>query len=302
MKSKYLLLAPLLALTGCTLGQTPDIVVTSFVSYDAVKNISGDEFIIKNIVPWGSELHDFEPSPRDIKNIHDAKLFVYTSLELDTWVKDLVEIETSFELEAHYISHEHAEEHSEDEHDHEEDHGDIHFFTNPVYYLEIFDALLPVITELNPAKSDLFTQNHDEYTTEINTQIDRLTTLLSDISEPTIYFAGHNALSDFAEEFGLHIVSLSDSYKPDVDFLSPNVVAFIEALRTNDIHYLFVEELVEPRMAELIKIELAKQNHALEILELHGYHNITAKQAKEQITYAELFEQNVTNLSRAFSH
>lgn len=300
MKSKLLLLAPLLALTGCSLMETPDIVVTSFVSYDAVKNITGDEFVIKNIVPWGSELHDFEPSPRDIKYIHEAKLFIYTSLELDTWVKDLVNIETSFELEAHYIAHEHAAETAEDTSNPEHQH--IHFFTNPHYYLDIFNALLPIVIELNPAKSTLFNQNHHSYVNLITTQINRLETMLADVVEPTIYFAGHNALTDFGEAFGFNIISLSDRYKPDIDFLSPNVIAFIEALRTNDIHHLYVEELVEPRMAELIKTELAKENHDIEILELHGYHNITANQAKEQTTYANLFEQNVTNLSRSFSH
>ena len=72
MKKKLLLLLPFLLLAGCKAREKPDIVVTSFVSYDAVTNIVGDKLKVKNIVPWGSELHDFEPTPRDIEDINNA--------------------------------------------------------------------------------------------------------------------------------------------------------------------------------------------------------------------------------------
>lgn len=303
MKTKIILLIPLLALAGCTKNETPDIVVSSFVSYDAVKNIAGDKLTYKNIVPWGSELHGFEPTPKDVVAINEAKLFVYTTPELDTWVDALVSNENSFDMSAHYTRHEEpVDTDGHDGHDHDHDHAGLHFFTNPEYYLEVFNALLPRISAIDPANSAYFSENHDNYVSKMETTITDLKTFLSDKTNPTLYFAGHNALGDFAHEFGFEIHALTESYKPDVDFLSPTVVAFIEEIKANNVHHLFVEELVEPRMANLIKTELLKDNYTIEILELHGYHNITSAQAKENVTYAELFSTNVTNIKKALSN
>jgi len=63
------------------------------------------------------------------------------------------------------------------------------------------------------------------------------------------------------------------------------------------IRLLIHRRLVEPRVANLIKDELAKENYAITLLELHGYHNITAAQAKEGITYADIFAAKMSQTS-----
>lgn len=304
MKNKLILLIPLLALASCGQNKQPDIVVSSFVSYDAVKNIVGDKMTLRNLVPWGSELHGFEPTPKDVVAINKAKLFVYLSPKLDTWVNSLVNNENTFNMSEYYTLHEDESEHDHehDEHDHDHEHDGVHFFTNPVYYLEIVNHLLLRITSLDNANSAYYLQNHDEYKTNIESSISELRSFLSSIETPTLYFAGHNALDDFAHEFDFKIRALSESYKPEVDFLSPAVIAFIEEIKANNVHHLFIEELAQPRMANLIKSELAKENYHIDILELHGYHNITSSQAKEEITYAKLFNTNVENIKKALSN
>ncbi len=302
MKHKLLLLIPLLALAGCSTDAKADIVTSSFVSYDAAKNIAGDKLTIKNIVPWGSELHGFEPSPRDVVAINESKLFVYTSPELDTWVNTLVNNENAFAMSEHYTRDDDHGHDEHDDHDHGHDHAGVHFFTNPKYYLEVFSALLPRIKEIDTANSTYFEQKHDEYAATIQESITELRTFLSGVTNPKVFFAGHNALEDFAAEFHFEIHSLSEKYKPDVDFLSPTVVAFIDEIKESNAHFLFIEELAEPRMANLIKAELAKENYAIELLELHGYHNITSDQAKEGVTYAQIFKTNVANIKKALSN
>ncbi len=294
MRKPHYLLLPLMLLTACNTRPTPDIVTTSFVSYDVVKNIVGDKLVVNNIIPWGSELHSFEPVARDIVAINDAKLFVYTTPLLDTWVKNLVVNENSFEMSAHYEDH-----HEENGDDH--DHASLHFWTNPVWYVEVLNDLLPVINHVSPANSAYFTANHASYTTMINNTTNDLHNYLTAFTTPTIYFAGHNAMDAFSDEFGLTIKSLSESYKPDIDFTATDIIAVVEEMVTNNVHHLFVEELAEPRAAEVIKNEFRKHNHEIEILELHGYHNITSTQAKENITYADLYATNVANIKKALN-
>ncbi|MDI9511342.1 MAG: High-affinity zinc uptake system binding-protein ZnuA precursor [Tenericutes bacterium ADurb.Bin239] len=299
MKHKTLLLLSLLVLSGCNNARNPNIVVTSFVGYDAVLNIVGDKIDVKNILPWGSELHDFEPTPRDVAAINNAKLFVYTSPELDTWVKSLVTNENSFNMSEWAIIEELIED--SDNHSHNHNHDSLHFWTDPLIHVRVMSNLLNVISDIFPANSAYFTDNYDAYTEELLTLENELQTFLNQIEDPTIFFAGHNALSYFADHFNMTIKTINESYKPDVDFVSQEIIDFINEIKTANVHYLFIEELVEPRVANLIKNELAKENYDITLLELHGYHNITAQQAKENVTYADLFAQNIANIKQAFS-
>lgn len=297
-----LLSASALLLASCS-NKKYDVITTSFVSYDAVNNIVGDSLAVSNIIPWGSEMHGFEPNPKQIVAINEAPLFFYTSPELDTWVKDQVKNNNAYALSALYEDHVHEHDELEHEHedeDHDHDHASLHFWTNPETYLHILEEVLELLIDISPANSALFTTNHENYSESIHQGIEELKSFLAQFSGvPTIYFAGHNAMDAFSAEFGLKIESLSDSYKPDIDFLSEDLIAVIEKIKANDVHYLFVEELSEPRAAKIIQAELAKSNHTLEILELHGYHNITSKQAKEGVSYGELFSNNIKNIKKA---
>lgn len=305
MKTKFLLSlvsASALLLASCN-QKKADVITASFVSYDAVSNIAGDSLNISNIIPWGSEMHGFEPNPKQIVAINEAPLFFYTSPELDTWVKDQVKNTNAYSLSSLYENHEHDHDEPHEENDeHEHDHGSLHFWTNPETYVHILEEVLELLIDISPANSALFTANHASYSADISEGITELRSFFAEFSSvPTIYFAGHNAMDAFSDEFHFEIKALSESYKPDIDFLSPDVIAFIEELKTNDVHHLFVEELSEPRAAKIIQAQLAKENHALEILELHGYHNITSKQAKEKVTYGQLFRNNIENIKKALS-
>lgn len=62
-------------------------VVTSFNAiYDIASKIGGDRVDIKNIVPKGTEAHDFEPKPKDMVDLNKADVFVYNGLGMEGWV------------------------------------------------------------------------------------------------------------------------------------------------------------------------------------------------------------------------
>ena len=296
MKKYTLILLPVIALAGCSPKQNPNIITTSFVSFDVVHNIVGNTLLVSNVVPWGSEVHSYEPLARDIININEAELFVYSTPLLETWVKDLVHNENAFDMSAHY-----TRDADHDEHD-DHDHSSLHFWTNPVSYVEVMDELLTTLVRIYPQYAAEFAENHANYTNSIKNTTTDFRAFLSDIDNPLIYFAGHNALDAFSEEFGLTIRSLSDTYKPDIDFSAKDIEDVILEMIAKDIHYLFVEELAEPRAAEVIKNEFKRRNHTIEIRELHGYHNITSDEAKEDVTYDELFKRNTSYIKEALSH
>ncbi|WP_408955891.1 metal ABC transporter substrate-binding protein [Natroniella sp. ANB-PHB2] len=68
------------------------VVYSSFYPlYDLVNKIGGDRVDAELVVPHGTEVHSYEPSPRKIAQIEQADLFLYNGLELEPWADRLVE-------------------------------------------------------------------------------------------------------------------------------------------------------------------------------------------------------------------
>ena len=58
--------------------------------YDFAQKIGGDKVTVTNMVPAGTEPHDWEPSPSDIVALEQADVFVYSGAGMEHWVEDVL--------------------------------------------------------------------------------------------------------------------------------------------------------------------------------------------------------------------
>lgn len=72
---------------GTEQGQKINVVASFFPLYDFAKNVGGDFAQVTSITPAGAEPHDYEPTPRDIAKVYDAKLFIMNGNGVDAWAK-----------------------------------------------------------------------------------------------------------------------------------------------------------------------------------------------------------------------
>ena len=80
--------------TGCAVQrEEPDdgrmkIVTTIFPQYDFARAISGNGEMasVRMLLKPGEEVHSYEPTPLDIKEIQNCDLFIYVGAENDVWV------------------------------------------------------------------------------------------------------------------------------------------------------------------------------------------------------------------------
>lgn len=305
MKRKIkLTLLPLLiaTLSGCQNSKEADIVASSFIGYDLATMIVKEKMSVRNVIPWGGELHDYEPTPREIGAINNAKLFIYTSNELEPWIKGLVSQPNALALSDSYelLPYNHDEMSEETPSDH--NHSSLHFWTDPTNYLQLINKVRDYIIELDPVNSSYYTSNALEYYESIEATHIALSEYRDNIDKPTLFFAGHNALDAFSNRYDLTIRALSESYKPDAVETPIQLENLINEVVNHDVHYLFIEELAEPKVALQIKNELSKRNYELTLLELHSYHNITKSQAKDGINYGNLFAKNFANIRQAIGN
>ena len=105
------------------------VMASFYPMYDFAQKIGGDKVTVTNMVPAGTEPHDWEPSPSDIVALEQADVFVYSGAGMEHWVEDvlasldnqsLVTVEASYGialLEGHHhhhegVDHQHTEQQS----------------------------------------------------------------------------------------------------------------------------------------------------------------------------------------------
>lgn len=89
--SVFLLFLLCLPLAGCSEAnqKTDDprfkVVTTFTVIADIARNVAGDAATVESITKPGAEIHDYQPTPRDILRARDADLILWNGLNLERW-------------------------------------------------------------------------------------------------------------------------------------------------------------------------------------------------------------------------
>jgi len=66
--------------------KAPFRLVTSFtVIQDIAQNVAGDAAIVESITKPGAEIHDYQPTPRDIVKAQSADLVIWNGMNLERW-------------------------------------------------------------------------------------------------------------------------------------------------------------------------------------------------------------------------
>ena len=59
--------------------------------YDFAKKIGKDKIEVTNMVPAGTEPHDWEPSTKDLIELEKSDVFIYNGAGMEQWVDDVLE-------------------------------------------------------------------------------------------------------------------------------------------------------------------------------------------------------------------
>lgn len=296
MKKLFFLIPMLLStllLSACQT-KTYDIVVTLYPQYDMVREIVGDQNLTYTmILPPGVEIHDYEPTSRQVIQINQAQLFIYTSDELETWAIDIIDGDVVImNLEMHVTDL--HDEHSEPAPINEV--HDVHYWVSVDNQVHMVEAILDAIITLDPENSAIYHENADAYLSKLMTVGDALLTLSNKPSQP-IYFIGHNIFSALNEEFGLDIISLTDSYSPDADPTSTQLSHMMTAIMASESKYVYYDPFESITIAKTIQNDLKSSfGYDVALLPLHSLHNVSKTQFNDKVSIYELWMENFQNI------
>ncbi len=101
--------------------------VSTFALYDIAKQVGGNNVDVRMVIPFGVEVHSFEPTPKTIISIQKSALFFYSGAELEPWIIKLAQGKNMRDM-SRYVDlremKEACEEHEEEHHHHDRERDD----------------------------------------------------------------------------------------------------------------------------------------------------------------------------------
>ncbi|KHS76951.1 iron-binding protein [Pectobacterium brasiliense] len=75
----------LLASTSAQAAEKLKVITTFTIIQDIAQNIAGDAATVESITKPGAEIHDYQPTPRDIVKAQSAQLVLWNGMNLERW-------------------------------------------------------------------------------------------------------------------------------------------------------------------------------------------------------------------------
>lgn len=278
-------------------------VLTSFYPmYDFACKIGGDCIDVTNMVPSGTEPHDWEPSTNDLKNLEKADVFIYNGADMEPWADDLlvsrsdtlrvVEASENVELRTTDGEHEHTHEHEGADHHHGD--FDPHVWLDPENAKIEMEAIRDALCAADPENSTVFQSNYEKYAAELDALDAEFREKLAPLLNRTIVVA-HEAFGYLCDAYGLTQVGI-EGLSPDSEPDPGRMAEVIDFVREHSISTIFFEELVSPKVAEAIASETGAQAKMLSPLE-----GLSDEQAAAGADYFSVMHDNLAALMEALN-
>lgn len=301
---KKILFIPLLLITlllaSCQKVKTYDVVTTLFPQYDISKEIIGDKGLsVHMLLRTGQDGHAFEPTSKEMIQIKKSKIFFYTSLEMEPWVKKITPKDGVFVDLSHILHEPHASHDHEHDHDHDHDEN-LHYWTVIDHLIRMTDEIMDNIIKIDK-ENELYYRDNALALKEKLTAIKQSFINIDNKDTRDLYYIGHNVFSLFSTEVGIHIESLTDAYTSDANPSSTQIKTMIEKIKSSDTHILYYDLIEGFRLASSIEKDLLQQNYAVTLLPLHSLHNITKTQKDNNVTLIDLLNENLDHIKRSFT-
>jgi len=269
------------------------VAVSTFALYDIVKHIGGENVRVEMVIPFGVEVHSFEPTPKTIMKIQKSDRFFYSGANLEPWVKKLAQSKNMRDM-SHHVKlievGEHEHEHVEGEHHHE--------LYDPHYWLSISNMqklnieITSELMTLDPKHKDVYLKNSEKYLDKL-TKLQRLFAQKLQDCKVREVVMHHNTLAYVASTYNFEVLSLT-GLSPDALADAKTMTILSDRIKKQGISTIFFEAFVSDKMMQ----NLAKEN-GVHLDYIEPLANITATQADANMSYVQGMQSNLIKLSEA---
>lgn len=279
-------------------GRKLKVMASFYPVYDFAVKVGGDKVEVIDMVPPGTEPHDWEPAATDIKNMEEADLFVYSGAGMEHWVDDVLaslENKKLLSVEASQgVTLREGHEEEEHEEEEEDDHGqyDPHVWLSPVNAKKEMENIKNAFIKADSDNQDYYESNYETYAARFDELDQEYKDTLSPLPNKDIVVS-HEAFGYLCDAYSLNQIGI-EGLSPDSEPDPARMAEVIDFVKANNVKVIFFEELVSPKVAETIAKETGASTQVLNPLE-----GLSDEQMKDGADYFSVMRDNLKQLEAA---
>ena len=299
MKRAITILAVIIVL-GCKNNKQDNgklnVVVTTSMLTDLVKNIGGDLINIQGLMGAGVDPHLYKASEGDVSKLFNADFIFYNGLHLEGKLVEVFE-----KMEAQKTTVALGEFLAKDGligSDYFASNYDPHVWFNIQYFKEFSDKVTNVLSNKDPKNAGSYTVNNIAFQQELDLlQTTVVNTIATLAPEKRILVTAHDAFNYFGKAYGFKVVGLqglstaTEAGVQDVQQLSEYIIK-------NKVKAVFIESSVPRRTIEALEAAVLSKGHQVSI---GGslYSDALGDAGSVEGTYIGMFLYNVKTIVNA---
>ena len=303
MKKVLISLFLILFLVACSNERIDDgkiHVVSSFsIITDMVEEIGQELVSVHNLVPIGTDPHEYEVKPNDLMAISDADILFYNGLNLEGgefgWfiktmralgIDENLIYNLGENIEPMYLL---------DDKDHH-DQINPHAFLNPKVGIKMSESVLEALISIDPDNKEIYRENAKSYISKLSDLDNYYAEVISNIPEENkLFVTSERAFQYMNSEYGLR-----EAYIWEIDTeelgTTNQLKALIDYLEIDRPPYLFLESNVDPKPLETV----SKESN-IPIFETRVFSDEIGQKGSSGDTYLKMLEHNIEAIKAGLS-
>lgn len=233
------------------------VVATNSILADMAKEVGKDKVTIHSIVPVGTDPHEYEVLPEDIKKASDAKVILYNGLNLETgngWFNNLMETAKKAEEEDYFAVSREVEPLYLTSTG-QETQADPHAWLDLSNGIKYVEEITRILSEKDPENKEVYEKNSQEYRQKLESLDQQAKESFATISEEKkLLVTSEGAFKYFSKAYQLpaaYIWEINTESQGTPD----QMTAIIDQVKASKVPGLFVESSVDPRSMERVSKE-----------------------------------------------
>ncbi len=237
-----------------------NVVTTTGMIADLVKNIGGDQVKVTPLMGSGVDPHLYKATQGDLRKLLRADVIFYNGLHLEGKMQDIFEkmarkkavYAVSAELPQNRIIQHHQ-------------HPDPHIWFDVELWLHAGEYVLKVLNETAPEQKALFQANAQRYFAQLRQLDDWIKQQIQSIPQAQrVLITAHDAFGYFGQAYGIKVMGLQ-GISTASEFGLQDIKQLKQIIVANGIKAVFVESSVSPRFIESLVKGVEAEGHQLHI-------------------------------------
>jgi zinc transport system substrate-binding protein len=267
-------------------GERMAVVASFYALYEFSQRVGADRVSVRNLVPAGAEPHDYEPTPRDVIAINEARVVVYNGIGLERWLGRLLpqipervtKVNASEGIPPLVVSS-------------GESRGqpDSHVWLDPLLAQRQVDNIAAGFGRADPGGRAIYEGNARAYKARLQALHEQYQRALARC-RTKVFVVNHAAFGYLAARYNLTQIAIT-GLEPEVEPTPARIREVLRLIRQHGVTVIYYETLASPRVAAAIAREVGAR-----ILVLNPIEGLTTDEIREGKTYLTVMEQNLRNL------